>query len=135
MSLSKRRCEVCGDETELRGWVLAPRRAGGGFKREYRWWCRSHFLIWMFNLMPYQCTAECRKEHQRHSEVLLRDENYTWVQWEATMGAATPGHEAKCIPRCPWCGKPMKRATGGVFAEERKVTRLAAFRRKATAGR
>ena len=122
----KHPCAVCKKPTDLKGWVWET-PAGKRFtlssgKKKYIWWCEDHFLVCMFNLTPFSCTAKCREDLSKKLGIQLRaDDVYVWLGGgtvlvpaisERLVAKAERANKAIPLkhtsPKCPHCGKGMK---------------------------
>lgn len=75
----------------------------GLFKRLDLPMCGQHYLQYMFNLLPYRCTAQCTRARHRSNHYPLKPKEY--LMYFSQIAVAGGGR-----PKCGWCGKTLRPA-------------------------
>lgn len=112
-------CRDCGTLTNFKGWhYVHPEKRDDPLIREDFFLCPPHYIMKMFNLLPFQCTDECRKERGKVLGIHLRkDDTIVWLDLTTSMEPGGPpvkigiGESFPLVPSaatCPWCQEPMK---------------------------
>jgi len=102
-------CSECGVATDLRGWLfIMPKSNTKKARKTYRWWCKRHYLEWMFGLWPYECTAACNKVAAKKGGFVGNAWNFlVWVDLVTQLAPAAENRTA-FKPLCPCCGERMR---------------------------
>jgi hypothetical protein len=121
--MRKHLCEICKKPTDLQGWIFICKEGFSlrNFKKEYKYWCKEHFLQNMFNLWPFTCTVSCRKALEKKNDTVLDkvEDSYVWLNLITVLNSTIPFEKQKPgvsypmrvnPPKCPHCGKKMKLA-------------------------
>lgn len=99
------KCEECDCEAYRQGYLYVGTASSVSFddmRKHYHWWCKRHYLFYMFGLVAFTCTEKCRETTERlcNNGKLTAEDCYVWLQFETVP-------DSLLCPRCDGELKPV----------------------------